>query len=103
MRAAMPSTAARSVSCCSSTRPSAQGPAAWHGDPVERARHRMNYTNNWHRKEVDEGKQLTWQEPLKQDPVVAIIGGGLSGLACAHVSSKMPMPTNMLPVDDLHS
>ena len=35
------------------------------------------------RHEVDESKQVD-MGPLRQDPVVAIIGGGMSGLACAH-------------------
>lgn len=52
-------------------------------DPVENARRKMGYKNNWHRREVDDSKQFTWGKPLKQDPTVAIIGGGLSGLMCA--------------------
>lgn len=52
-------------------------------DPVEKARRKMGYKNNWNRHDVDESKQITWTKPLRQDPTVAIIGGGLSGLMCA--------------------
>jgi hypothetical protein len=47
----------------------------------------MGYKNNWHRENV-ETRQVTWQQPLQQDQAVAIIGGGISGLACAQVSGQ---------------
>jgi hypothetical protein len=59
------------------------------GDPVERARRKMGYRNSWHRKPVDESDQVSWSDPMKQDARVAIIGGGLSGLACAHVRTML--------------
>lgn len=43
----------------------------------------MGYKNNWHRDNV-ETRQVTWPHPLADQPV-AIIGGGISGLACAQV------------------
>lgn len=43
----------------------------------------MGYKNNWHRDNV-ETRQVTWKQPLA-DEAVAIIGGGISGLACAQV------------------
>eukprot|EP00879_Flechtneria_rotunda_P025031 GHRR01026564.1.p1 GENE.GHRR01026564.1~~GHRR01026564.1.p1 ORF type:complete len:266 (+),score=81.45 GHRR01026564.1:113-910(+) len=52
------------------------------GDTVAKARQKMGYKNNWHRDNVNE-VQVQWREPLKEDAVVAIIGGGISGLACA--------------------
>lgn len=55
--------------------------AAGAADPVQRARQRMGYKNNWHRDNV-ETRQVTWSQPLA-DQAVAIIGGGISGLACA--------------------
>lgn len=57
--------------------------AAAPSDPVQRARQRMGYKNNWHRDSV-ETRQVTWRKPLGDEPV-AIIGGGISGLACAQV------------------
>lgn len=57
--------------------------AAAASDPVQRARQRMGYKNNWHRDNV-ETRQVTWSKPLEDEPV-AIIGGGISGLACAQV------------------
>jgi hypothetical protein len=45
----------------------------------------MGYKNNWHRDNV-ETRQVTWSNPLGDEPV-AIIGGGISGLACAQVSA----------------
>lgn len=53
-------------------------------DPVQRARTQMGYKNNWHRHNVDLSKQLRWQQPLRDEPV-GVIGGGISGLACAQV------------------
>lgn len=53
------------------------------GNAVKMVRNNMKYRNSWHRKEVDESTQKTFPTPLKKDPVVAIIGGGLSGLCCA--------------------
>lgn len=53
-------------------------------DPVQRARTQMGYKNNWHRHDVDVSKQLRWEAPLR-DERVGIIGGGISGLACAQV------------------
>lgn len=60
------------------------GAAATASDPVQRARQRMGYKNNWHRDNV-ETRQVSWSKPLEDEPV-AIIGGGISGLACAQVS-----------------
>jgi hypothetical protein len=34
--------------------------------------------------EVNE-RQVAWEAPMRPDPVVAIVGGGLSGLACGQV------------------
>lgn len=61
----------------------AGGGAQRAADPVQRARQRMGYKNNWHRDNV-ETRQVSWKQPLS-DEAVAIIGGGFSGLACAQV------------------
>eukprot|EP00798_Chlamydomonas_sp_ICE-L_P002716 gene2716-12589_t len=52
-------------------------------DPVQKAREKMGYQNKWSRYKVDESNQVEWDKPLSSDPTVAIIGGGISGLACA--------------------
>jgi hypothetical protein len=62
-------------------------------DPVERARKRMNYKNKWNRNPVDDSFQISWEQPLREDARVAIIGGGLSGLCCAQVRSQPPSST----------
>lgn len=53
-------------------------------DPVQRARTKLGYKNKWHRYNVDLSNQIRWQQPLQDEPV-GIIGGGISGLACAQV------------------
>jgi len=40
-------------------------------------------TNDACRREVDTSQQVIWPGPLRQDPNVAVIGGGLAGLSCA--------------------
>ena len=37
---------------------------------------------------MDEAKQITWTQPLSEDPLIAIIGGGLAGLSCATELSR---------------
>ncbi|KAG2483517.1 hypothetical protein HYH03_017624 [Edaphochlamys debaryana] len=58
-------------------------------DPVDRARKAMGYRNSWHRHEVDRSNQVRWSEPLPPAPRVAIIGGGMSGLACARELARL--------------
>ncbi|KAJ9527524.1 hypothetical protein QJQ45_025751 [Haematococcus lacustris] len=53
-------------------------------DPVQTARKRLGYKNNWSRREVADEEQHTWAHPMPDKPLVAIVGGGLSGLACAN-------------------
>lgn len=53
------------------------------GDVVKNAQKKMGYRNNWHRKQVPNVPPVAWPEPFADAPRVAIIGGGLSGLACA--------------------
>ncbi|GLC50732.1 hypothetical protein PLESTB_000425900 [Pleodorina starrii] len=67
--------------------PSARAPIQL--DPVEKARRQMGYRNNWHRKQVDHDAQVRWSEPLSQNPSVAIIGGGMSGLMCARELARL--------------
>jgi hypothetical protein len=58
----------------------------------------MGYKNNWHRDNV-ETRQVTWSQPLA-DQAVAIIGGGISGLACAqvcHVSRSLAVLARRRP------
>ena len=32
--------------------------------------------------------QVTWDAPMREDPCVAVIGGGLSGLVCGQVGGR---------------
>ncbi|WIA18940.1 hypothetical protein OEZ85_003609 [Tetradesmus obliquus] len=59
-------------------------------DPVQRARTKMGYKNNWHRNNVNEN-QVQFTQPLQHDAAVGIIGGGISGLACAQGLSRHGM------------
>jgi len=63
-----------------------------HQDAIKRTNQRLGYKNNWHRNPVDENFQIRWQTPFQSDDAVAVIGGGISGLACAQVSKH----TNVL-------
>jgi hypothetical protein len=72
-----------SAAAASSARSAAAAAAAPASDPVQKARQRMGYKNNWHRDNV-ETRQVTFSQPLANQPV-GIIGGGISGLACAQV------------------
>ena len=43
------------------------------------------------RRKVDNGKQVIWPQPLRQDANVAVIGGGLAGLSCALELARLGM------------
>jgi hypothetical protein len=51
-----------------------------------------------HRDNV-ETRQVTWWQPLAADQAVAIVGGGISGLACAQVCNLFSSAPLLLLVD----
>lgn len=61
---------------------------------VERARKKMGYRNKWSRREVDEDAQHVWPDPLRADPVVAIIGGRPPHCVRALLSTSSPLSTS---------